>query len=30
MGIIDCNRLDRLGEVLEQSVQTGQIAGGNL
>lgn len=30
MSIIDCNRLARLGEVLEQSVQAGQIAGGNL
>lgn len=30
MGKIDCNSLIRLGEVLEESVRTGQIAGGNL
>lgn len=30
MSSIDCDRLTRLGEVLEESVQTGQIAGGNL
>lgn len=27
---LDCNRLTRLGELLEESVRTGQIAGGNL
>lgn len=30
MSTIDCKRLTRLGEVLEESVQAGQIAGGNL
>lgn len=30
MSTMDYNRLTRLGEVLEQSVQAGQIAGGNL
>lgn len=30
MSMMDYNRLTRLGEVLEQSVQAGQIAGGNL
>lgn len=30
MGTIDHSRLARLGEVLEESVQSGQIAGGNL
>lgn len=30
MSIIDCKKLTRLGELLEESVQTGQIAGGNL
>ena len=30
MSMIDCKRLTRLGEVLEESVQAGQIAGGNL
>lgn len=30
MSMIDHNRLARLGELLEESVRTGQIAGGNL
>lgn len=30
MSKIDCNRLTRLGGLFEESVQEGQIAGGNL